>query len=68
MNVFFHRVLNRHVWEDVDEYRVKGINLERTGFKGKGVGLEATMERLRSGFKVIHQKCTVCGDRRTLHK
>ena len=56
-----HRLLNQHIWEDVEEKKVKGVTgpIEMSGF----ITAEF-VKSLREGYTVIHQKCPICGDHR----
>ena len=63
-----HRLLGDHDWETLSETQVPGIDIVKAGLQARGFNVEAAIDRLRSGFKIIHQECTVCGDRRTLRQ
>lgn len=66
--LFFHRLFRNHTWETLDEKYVEGLNIERTGVKVWGFNAMGQLQALREGYWLIHQKCTVCGDRRTIKK
>ena len=67
--MFWHRLLNRHVWRTADEYKVEGIDINR--IKSVRVWGDYDISELLGklgGYKVIHQECSICGDRRVLRK
>jgi hypothetical protein len=65
-----HRLFNQHVWKTIREDRVEGLSEKALGgmeYRGTEDPVNA-IRRLREGYNLISQECTVCGDRRTIRK
>ena len=66
--MFWHRLLNRHIWVTVSERDVSG---RKGGGEFKGFLTNSAMrwiEKIMNGYTVIHQRCPACGDRKTIHR
>jgi hypothetical protein len=65
-----HRLFNQHVWKTIRETRVEGLSEKGlAGLEYKGTeDPVSVIRRLREGYYIINQECTICGDRRTIRK
>ena len=73
MKILVHRLFHRWTskWKTIDEYKIDGIDWnelmgDELKIKGYGPMIKEMIDELRSGYKIIHQECMTCGDRRTL--
>ena len=58
-----------HHWKTVDEYKVEGGKKMKLGpMEGPAFLIQEIIDKAMGGYKVIHQECIRCGERRSFHK